>query len=49
MRKLIVLAVGALAALVVTAAPVGATATANPALCTGWEAAGTGTSTVSRR
>ena len=43
MRKLIVLAVGALAALTVTAAPVGAAAGANPALCTGWEAAGTGT------
>ena len=43
MRKLIVLAVGALAALVVTAAPVGATAAADAALCTGWDAAGTGT------
>jgi Pregnancy-associated plasma protein-A len=43
MRKVIVLAVGALAALAVTAAPVGAAAGANPALCTGWEAAGTGT------
>jgi hypothetical protein len=43
MRKVIVLAVGALVALAVTAAPVGAAARANPALCTGWEAAGTGT------
>ena len=44
MRKLIVLAVGALSALAVTAAPVGAAAAANPAaLCTDWEAAGTGT------
>ncbi|HYK06293.1 MAG TPA: zinc metalloprotease [Gaiellaceae bacterium] len=43
MRKLIVLAAGSLAALAVTAAPVGAAAGANPALCTGWEAAGTGT------
>ena len=42
MRKLIVLAVGALAALAVTAAPVGAAA-GNPALCAGWEAAGSGT------
>jgi hypothetical protein len=41
MRKLIVLAVGTLAALAVTAAPVGAAA--NPALCAGWEAAGAGT------
>jgi len=44
MRKLIALAVGgALATLVATAAPAGAAAAANPALCAGWEAAGTGT------
>jgi len=43
MRKLMVLGVGVLAALAVTAAPVGAAAGANPALCTGWESAGTGT------
>jgi hypothetical protein len=41
MRKLFVLAVGALAALAVTAAPVGAAG--NPALCAGWEADGAGT------
>ena len=43
MRKLIALAVGALATLAVMAAPVGAATAANPALCAGWEAAGTGT------
>jgi hypothetical protein len=42
MRKLMALAVGVLAALAVTAAPTSAAA-GNPALCSGWEAAGTGT------
>ena len=41
MRKLIVVAVGVLAALAVTAAPVGAAAEPS-ALCNGWEAAGAG-------
>jgi len=40
MRKLFVLAVGALAALAVTAAPVGAAG--QPAVCAGWEADGAG-------